>query len=255
MSTSTRRPAAEQSDGAVVHLHKPKLVVAYGRGGSGKSTAIRFLAERAQVAGRDLVIADADPRATLGHYFSGVVRPSHTEEVVVSEWLDALVNQQAETPMTVILDRNGGDQAFGRFALSLGLTALLPSVSVTPVALHSFGTDPGDVADLAAVEADGSFCPEATALILNAGAIKDGRPVEIAFSAVREHPAYRAALARGAREIVFPKLACMAAVNALRIPFAQAETDTRLGITDRQRVAMWRRAAEDALGPVTAWMP
>lgn len=255
MSVSSRRPASEEEP-TVVQIVKPKLAVVYGRGGSGKSTGIRAFVERAQHAGRDVTIADADPRATLCSYFSQVVQPSHKEEVVVSDWYDALINAQAEAAtMTVVVDRNGGDQVFGRFASSLGLVELLSSVAVMPVALHFFGTDPGDVADLAAVEADGSFCPEATVLILNAGTIKDARPADVAFTAVREHPAYRAALVRGAREIVFPKLSCMAAVNALRVPFAQAETDKRLGITDRQRVAMWRRAVEGALLPVAAWLP
>ena len=250
-SISPRRDA----DPAVTQLYKPKLVVAYGRGGAGKSTGLRFLIERAKDAGRDLVIADADPRATLGSYYGNILKPTHSEEVVVTDWLDSLVNHQAEMPMTVVLDRNGGDQVFGRFASSLGLTDLLASVSIMPVALHFLGTDQDDVADLQRAEASGDFCPEATVLILNAGTIKDSRPAEVAFAGVREHPAFRAALARGAREIVFPKLPCMAAVNALRGPFAQAETDKRLGITDRQRVAMWRRAVEEALSPVAAWLP
>ncbi len=253
-SQSSRR-AVDEPDTSVASLYKPKLVVAYGRGGSGKSTGIRYIVERAQAAGRELVIADADPRATLGSYFAGVLKPTHSEEVVVTDWLDALVNHQAETPMTVVLDRNGGDQIFGRFAASLGLTDLLASVAIMPVAMHFLGTDQDDVVDLQRAEDSGAFCPEATVLILNAGTIKDARPAEVAFAGVREHPAYRAAIARGAREIIFPKLPCMAAVNALRGPFASAETDKRLGITDRQRVAMWRRAVEEALVPVAAWMP
>jgi len=60
-SQSSRR-AVDEPDTSVASLYKPKLVVAYGRGGSGKSTGIRYIVERAQAAGRDLVIADADPR-------------------------------------------------------------------------------------------------------------------------------------------------------------------------------------------------
>jgi hypothetical protein len=250
-----RRAEAEPADEAVIPLHKPKLVVAHGRGGSGKSTGTRFLVERAHLAGREIVIADADPRATLRTYFSDVVQPSHTEEVVVSEWLDALINAQAEKPMTIILDRNGGDQIFGRFAMSLALSELLASISIMPVALHWLGPDLEDVADLQRAEASGAFCPEATVLVLNAGTIKDTRPANDAFAGVRAHPAYKAAIDRGAREIVFPRLPCIAAVNALRVPFGAAETDSRLGLTDRQRVAMWRRAAEQALAPVAMWLP
>ena len=254
MPTAPKRDA-DTAAASVVPLHKPKLVVAYGRGGSGKSTGIRYLVERAQDAGREIVIADADPRATLTAYFTGVAQPSHSEEVVVSDWLDALVNAQAEEPVTVVLDRNGGDQVFGRFAASLGLTDLLGGVGIMPVAVHFIGPDLDDLADLKRAEEEGAFKPEATVLVLNAGTIKDARPADAAFGPVRAHPVYKAALERGAREVLFPRLPCMAAVNALRLPFGHAETDKRLGITDRQRVVMWRRAVEEALLPVREWMP
>lgn len=250
---ASARPQPEHP--SVVPLHKPKFVVAYGRGRSGKSTGLRYLAQRAQDAGRDVTIADADQRATLTGFFSDVLRPKRQDDKAVHAWLDGLVNAQAETPITIILDRNGGDQAFGRFAADVGLTELLPSVGIMPVALHFIGADVSDLTDLKLAETGGGFTPEATVLILNAGTITDGTPADEAFEEVKAHPVYKAALQRGAREVLLPRHFCIAAVDELGIRFADAATDTRLGLTNRQRSVMWQRAVEEALLPVREWLP
>lgn len=240
---------------SVLPLHKPKFVVAYGRGRSGKSTGLRYLAERAQIAGRDVTIADADPRATLVSHFSEVLQPKRRDDKALHAWLDAVVNAQADALTTVVLDRNGGDQAFGRFAASVNLTDLLTEVGIMPVALHFIGADTGDLADLKMAENGGGFIPEATALILNAGTITDDTPPDDAFEAVRAHSVYKAALKRGAREVLMPRHFCLSMINDLGLTLAEAETDKRLGLTNRQRAVMWRRAMEEALAPVAAWLP
>ena len=70
---------------------------------------------------------------------------------------------------------------------------------------------------------------------------------------MREHAIYKAALKRGAREIRFPKLACMQEINERRLLFAAAEKS--LGMTNRQRVAIWRREVNKALLPALDWLP
>jgi hypothetical protein len=90
-------------------------------------------------------------------------------------------------------------------------------------------------------------------LVLNAGLIKDARPVDAAFAEVREHSIFRAALKRGAKEIVLPRLGCMQEVNSRRLSFAGAEK--ALGLTNRQRVVMWRRDVAKALAPIDSWLP
>lgn len=264
MPANTRRAEGE-SDPAVVPLRgqsdalpdKPKFVVAEGRGGSGKTTGIRYIVERAQLAGREVAVIDLDPRLQLREYFERVSSPQYSDEVVVHDFLDALVNAQAEAdpPPTLLLDQNGNDPVFGRFAASVGLMELLPSVGVQPVRLRFLGPDAEDLADLARDDAAGAFCPEATVLFLNHGAIRDGRRAEIAFAATRQHPVFRAAVDRGARVVDLPRLDCMAAVAASGLQFAAAEAHGPLGVTNRQRVKIWRRAMEDVLAPVAAWLP
>jgi hypothetical protein len=57
----------------------------------------------------------------------------------------------------------------------------------------------------------------------------------------------------GAREIVLPQLSCMQEVNSRRLSFLGAEK--ALGLTNRQRVAVWRRDVAKALAPVADWLP
>ena len=233
---------------------RPKLVVTHGRGGTGKSTFVRVLLERAQEAGREVAAADADrTNATLSSFFAAVLRPDHPDDQTVHDWLDDLVNQQAEDRMTVILDMGGGDQVFKRFARELELAKLMDGAGIMPVALHLIGPDLDDLAYLHDVEQTGAFCPTATVLVLNEGLIRGGQPPEVAFAGVREHAIYKAALKRGAREIRFPKLACMQEINERRLLFAAAEKS--LGMTNRQRVAIWRREVDKALLPASDWLP
>ena len=245
---------AEASDVEPMPAEQPKMVVTHGRGGTGKSTGVRILKERADEAGRPVAIADADrTNATLGSFYADVVRPEYRGEQGVTDWLDDLVNTQAETRMSLLLDMGGGDQVFKRFAASLDLATLLQAEGITPVALHFFSPDIDDLAYLQDVEASGAFCPAQTVLVLNEGLIKDARPVDAAFAELREHSIFRAALKRGAREIVLPRLSCMQEVNSRRLSFLGAEK--ALGLTNRQRVAMWRREVAKALAPVADWVP
>ena len=254
MASARRADMAEATDLEPMPAEQPKMVVTHGRGGTGKSTGVRILKERADEAGRPVVIADADrTNATLGAFYSDVLRPEFPDEKTVADWLDELVNTQAETRMSLLLDMGGGDQVFKRFAASLDLAALLQAEGITPVALHFFSPDIDDLAYLLDIEQSGAFCPPQTVLVLNAGLIKDARPIDVAFAELREHSIYLAALKRGAREIVLPRLSCMQEVNSRRLSFLGAEK--ALGLTNRQRVAMWRREVAKALAPVADWLP
>jgi hypothetical protein len=254
MASARRADMAEPTDLEPMPAEQPKMVVTHGRGGTGKSTGVRILKERADEAGRPVAIADADrTNATLGSFYADVVRPEYRGEQGVTDWLDDLVNTQAETRMSLLLDMGGGDQVFKRFAASLDLAALLQAEGIVPVALHFFGPDIDDLGYLRDIEESGAFCPAQTVLVLNAGLIKDTRPVDVAFAGMREHPIYLAALKRGAKEIVLPRLACMQEEYSRRLSLHGAEK--ALGLTNRQRVAMWRREVAKALAPVADWLP
>jgi hypothetical protein len=256
--TSTRRTDMSEEIAELVPERpsgaKAKLAVTLGRGRTGKSTFVRVMVERTQDEGREIAIADDDrTNATLAAFLRGVVRPEHSDETSVHDWLDALINQQAEDQVSIILDMGGGDQVFKGFARSLELAALLDGAGILPVALHFIGPDIDDLAYLTEIEESDAFCPPQTILVLNEGLIRDARQADAAFVEIRKHATYRAALKRGAREIVFPRLSCMQEVNARRLSFADAQST--LGLTNRQRVAIWRREVAKALEPVNDWLP
>lgn len=240
----------------VIDLAAPKFVVAYGRGSVGKSSILRYLVERAQAAQRDIVIADADinPNAILYKFFSAE-RPEYADDVSVRDLFEGLVDGMDRTKRTVILDLGGGDTSFQPFAASLDLATLLDGIGIMPVIIHVLSPDVDDLAYLHAIESTKSFCPAQTILLRNEGRITSSRKREAAFADVMAHEHYKNAVRRGAREVWFPKLSCMQAVTSKHMPFASADKNMELGISDRQYVAMWRRAVEKELAPVVDWLP
>ena len=111
-------------------------------------------------------------KATLGSFLKNVTRPEAPDDKTVSDWLDDLMNQQAETRMSVALDMGGGDQVFKRFASSLELAELLAGEGIMPVAVHCLGPDVDSLAYLNDIEASRAFCPPSTILVLNEGLIR-----------------------------------------------------------------------------------
>ncbi len=67
------RPEPEQG---VDLSGKPKVVFFIGRGKTGKTTTIRWVAEKTIADGRDVLMADMDPtNDTFSKYLDGVARP------------------------------------------------------------------------------------------------------------------------------------------------------------------------------------
>lgn len=255
-TTLAERPPAEPpalADGA-----RPKLVVPFGRGRVGKSTWTRWATERAISAGRPVVIADGDrTNATLAAFFDGCLRPESDDDWTIKRWLIALTEAVAENGCSTVLDMGAGDMLFQSVAQEYGVAELMESVGVEPVAVHVLGPSLDDLSLLAALESQAIFCPQRTLLVLNEGSIQDGRPFERAYEAVRGHPVYRAALERGAREVVMRRLSCMAQLDEQRLLFGQAADRTlkNLGLLSKQSVVIWQRNMEAAHETVRAWLP
>jgi hypothetical protein len=157
-----------------------------------------------------------------------------------------------------VLDMGGGDLVFPDYAREREVVAMLADAraAIEPVAVHMILPTVSDLAVLERMEADSLFTPAATILALNAGPVGDTRPADIVFRRVRETAAYRAALARGAREIVVPTLGCMDLVDDTGLSFDQAMARTSpLGLAHRQMVATFRRRLHAELDKVAPWLP
>jgi hypothetical protein len=241
----------------------PVVVVAQGRGGSGKSTGLRYYGERAIAAGRGVLICDCDRNnQTLTAFFGDAVeRPQYPDDDSAMAFLNHCMDTAAGESQSIVLDMGGGDLVFPRYARSLQLVSLLEDNGVRPVAMHFVGPALDDLAVLQDLEVSGAFCPAATVIVFNEGLVRDTRLPEVAFKAAREHEAVKAAEARGAKVVRMPKLACMHEIDQRRLLFAEAEKgkvkagQSPLGLTVRQMIAMWRRGMEAAFAPVSEWLP
>lgn len=233
----------------------PKFIVVQGRGRCGKTTLVRVLVERMEAAGRDAFVVDIDRSiASLGAFIHGVNRPPSLDDYSLTDWLHALVNTQVADKSTVVADVGGGDLLFGKVSAEIGLVDLLGSVGVLPISLWVLGPETEALPMLSEAQSSG-FWPAASALVLSAALAPPGQPLHVAFAPVRNHPIYRGALAAGAREVVFPRLGCLARVNEREISFGKAAQDATFGLTYSHMVRMWQKACEEALIPIEEWLP
>lgn len=241
---------------------RPKLIVPLGRGNTGKTVLLRWLAERAAEHGRTLTLADGDPtNATLAEYFPSTLRPPSTNEQDRRDWFDGLVEKQIEQGGSIAVDFGGGDLILKRQAAELELATFLEANGIEVVALHLIGPNLDDLAYLGEVERDGLFAPKATVLVINEGLVPPGRSERTAFEPIVSHPIFQAAIGRGAKWVRMPRLACVQDVENRRISFAGAEAGETgrglpvLGAINRQRIALWRREMESEFSAVSDWLP
>src|ERR1700680_1102801 len=96
---------------------EPRLFVPLGRGSRGKTFVLRWMIERAQAAGRDVVVADLDrTNRTLSEFFEGVVSPPSADDRDALEFLSMLLERQIEERFSLAIDFGGGDLILKRMA-------------------------------------------------------------------------------------------------------------------------------------------
>jgi hypothetical protein len=241
---------------------EPKLVAPLGRGARGKSTLLKWMVERAQGQGRDVVVADVDrTNPSLSHFFDGVVSPPSADDRDVKEFLVEFIEQQIEKKFTAALDLGGGDLILKQIARETQLVPFLRQHHIMPVAIHVLGTDIDDLNYLHEVEQDEIFAPAATIVVLNEGTVPPHRTAARAFESICLHPILTKVLQRGAKLVRMPRLEPAGDVDRLRLSFAAAEEGladdgkTVLGPFARQQTAIWRRQMEEAFASVAAWLP
>lgn len=248
--------AADGNDG-------PKLLIPLGRGARGKSLLVRWLVERTQSHGRDVVVVDADrTNANLSSYFDGVLTPPSADDRDVKEFLATFVESQIEQKFTAIIDLGGGDLILKQLARDTHLVSFLSRHGIMPVAAHCIAPDLDDLAYLQDVEQSAIFAPDATILILNEATVPLHRTPFAAFeSTVRNHPILTQVIHRGGRLVRMPRLEPAQEVDARRLTFIAAEEGRTkdgqlpLGPWKRQQISIWRGLMEESFAAVAAWLP
>lgn len=238
---------------------RPKIIFVIGRGKTGKTTLLRWMAEKALDGDREFLMADIDPtNASFSSYFPNVSRPTGYDPVEVRAWLLRFIAYAVEQKNTAIIDLGGGDTALRSLLSEMPtIFAEIDAAGLAPVALYMSGPQPDDLAPIVTLSSHG-FAPEARAIIFNEGIAEAGLPRMQGFADVSHHPIVRGEVADGALVLWMPRLFAAAAVENRRASFSAArdgKTEVRLNMFDRTRVKAWLEVMEQRFSGVTSWMP
>jgi hypothetical protein len=240
---------------------KPKLILPLGRGSRGKSLWARWMIDRAQSQGREIIVADADrTNPALAQYFDGVLVPPSAEADDMEEWLSNFFEQQFEGHFNAIVDLGGGDQLLKTLARRVELVSYLKRNGIEPVAVHLLSPSLEDLAFLRDLEADGLFAPEATLLVLNEGHVMGKKSSLTAFQHLLDHPIFKAAVKRGAKLAWMPRLDPILDIEIRHLTMTAAEAGRSsaglppIRLWKRELITMWLRDMEQNFAPFASWL-
>ena len=240
-----------------------KIIFWVGRGKTGKTTGIRWLAENALAKGTKLLMADLDTtNDTFSRYIDNVARPPETSDPLLSvKWLDRLLQHSLRQQVSALVDLGGGDITLRRLAIELpDLVALFEAQGFAVVLFHTVGPQEEDLSPLATLQGLG-FKPTASAIILNEALMDVGETRDGAFVRILRHSVFRKALAEGAVPIFMPRLLAAQPVEIRRLKFHDAaegktgRADAPLGPFDRSRVRKWLDRMDANFAGISSWLP
>ena len=238
---------------------KPKLIFVIGRGKTGKTTFLRWVAETALDRNRPFLMADIDPtNASFSSYFPDVSRPSGHDPVEVRSWVQRFIGYAVENKTTALIDLGGGDTALRSLLSEMpSLLAEVESAGLAVVAYYMCGPQPDDLAPVVTLASHG-FAPKARALIFNEGVSDAGLPRQQAFAEIQAHPVVQDEIKAGSLLLWMPRLFAAAAVENSRAGFAQArdgDATRPINMFDRARVKSWLTTMDQRFSGVASWMP
>lgn len=253
--TASTQPIAQGIDLS----DRPKIVLAVGRGKTGKTTMLRWMAERGLANGTQFLMADIDPtNASFSSYFPETVRPDSVEPLAVRQWLQEFLQSALAERMTALIDLGGGDTALRSIVAEMpAFNDMIEQAGHAVALFYLVGHQPEDMTPIATM-ADLGFNPAARAIVLNEGTAPIGIPRDQAFARVVSHPLLGDQIATGAISLWMPRLHAADAVEARQASFYAArdgKTKFPIGIFDRSRVLNWLNGMEEQFAGVTSWMP
>ena|SRR5271166_4646343 len=236
-----------------------KIIFAVGRGKTGKTTLLRWMAEQAIAGGRSFLMADIDPtNASFASYFENVSRPDTDQPAGVNRWLQGFIEYAVKHKTTAVIDLGGGDTTLRTLATEMpGFSQQIEEAGLVPVNFYLTGTQPDDLAPIATL-AERGFSPPARAVVLNEFAADVGLSRQQAFMRVCRNRVFLDQLGSGAINLWMARLHAADAVEVRRTTFAAArdgQSKPPLGLFDRSRVKSWLEAMEKQFQGVRSWMP
>jgi hypothetical protein len=255
--------AAAEAEPAVVQgvdlAGRAKIIMAAGRGKTGKTTLLRWLAEQAIEAGHEFVMADIDPtNASFAAYFEGVSRPRTDDPLQVRDWLQRFIEFAVARNLSAVVDLGGGDTTLRTIATEIpDFDAMIEEAGMAVAMFYLVGPHPEDLAPIATL-AERGFAPRARAVVLNEGTAPVGRSREEAFARVTGTDMYATTIRDGAVPVWMPKLHAAEAIEARHCGFREGRdghTDPPLGLFNRGRVRSWLNAMDRRFAGVQTWLP
>ncbi|MDD2794635.1 hypothetical protein [Acidocella sp.] len=237
---------------------KTKIVFAAGRGKTGKTTLLRWIAETSFQRASTPILADIDPsNASFSRYFEDVARPETDNPAGVARWLQQLIEHCVSERQSAIVDLGGGDTTLRTLATEMpGLAAAMEAAGVAPVMLYLLGTQAEDLTPALTLSARG-FAPKAQALVLNEVAIDAGTTRTDAFGRLTGLPGF-IELAKTSVPVWMPRLFAAEAIEARQCRFFDAR-DGRvtppLGMFDGARLRAWLDAMDRRCAGISSWIP
>jgi len=188
---------------------RAKILMAAGRGKTGKTTLLRWAAEQSLEDGRTFLMADIDPtNASFAAYFEGVSRPRDDDPLHVRDWLQRFIEYAVAHQYSALIDLGGGHTTLRAIAAEMpGFDAMIEEAGLTVAMFYLVGPHPEDLTPIATLTERG-FIPPARAIVLNEGTAPIGRLRVDAFGRVTPTALFknRRGTRRGA--VVDAALAC-----------------------------------------------
>ena len=256
-------PIAREAEPAVAQgvdlSGRAKIVLAAGRGKTGKTTLLRWLAEQSLEAGHSFLMADIDPtNASFAAYFEGVSRPRDDDPLRVRDWLQLFIEYAVKHELSALIDLGGGDTTLRSIAAEMpGFDAMIEEAGLAVAIFYLVGPHPEDLTPIATLSERG-FNPRARAIVLNEGTAPIGRSREEALARVTGTALFEATTMNGAIPLWMPRLHAAEAIEARHCGFREGrdgKTDPPLGLFDRTRVRHWLNAMDARFAGVRTWLP
>jgi hypothetical protein len=238
---------------------KTKIVFVNGRGKTGKTTFLRWAAERALLGNRPILMADLDPtNASFSSYFQDVARPNTDDPAGVAQWMQRFIEYAVENQTTAVLDLGGGDTTLRETAAEMpGFASAIAEAGAVPVLISLVGSQVDDLAPIATLRERG-FSPDARAIMFNEASKEIGHTRDQSFGRLLTSAVVVDEVTDGAVPLWMPRLNAAAAVESRRSLFSAARdglTTPPLGMFDRSKVRTWLEAMDRRFAGITSWLP
>jgi hypothetical protein len=238
---------------------RAKIVMAAGRGKTGKTTLLRWLAEQSLEAGGSFLMADIDPtNASFAAYFEGVSRPRDDDPLRVRDWLQRFIEYAVKNGMSALVDLGGGDTTLRSIAAEMpDFDTMIEEAGLAVAMFCLVGPHPEDLTPIATLSERG-FNPRARAIVLNEGTAPIGRSRGEAFARVTGTTLFKTAIENGTIALWMPRLHAAEAIEARHCGFREGrdgKTELPLGLFDRTRVRHWLNGMDARFAGVRSWLP